>query len=93
MKAKSKYGQLPLMSFGSGKTTVAQSGAMLRFAGQIGAERKGSMLHHPIADAKAMLALEEVLGLAADFDRSWNPCLYAGPLLFLIFIVFGKSSN
>ena len=67
LKPKTKYGQLPILSIDGGEP-IAQSHAMLRYAG-----RQGDGSLYPV-DAEAMLAIEEVLGLAGDFDRAWLPC-------------------
>jgi len=69
LKPNTKFGQLPLMSVDGGEA-MAQSGAMLRFAGHLG---DGSL--YP---AENLLAIEEAIGLAEDFQRAWMPNLYIG---------------
>eukprot|EP00929_Paragymnodinium_shiwhaense_P109344 TRINITY_DN75750_c0_g1_i1.p1 TRINITY_DN75750_c0_g1~~TRINITY_DN75750_c0_g1_i1.p1 ORF type:complete len:221 (+),score=68.47 TRINITY_DN75750_c0_g1_i1:103-765(+) len=68
LKPTTKYGQLPQM-WVDGKL-VAQSGAMLRYAGKL-----GGLI--PEDDMK-MLAVEEVIGLEEDIGKAVAPSLYIG---------------
>mmetsp|Transcript_9533 Transcript_9533/g.14344 ORF Transcript_9533/g.14344 Transcript_9533/m.14344 type:complete len:224 (-) Transcript_9533:85-756(-) len=68
MKPTTKFGQLPLLSIDGGEP-IAQSGAMLRHIGRLG----NSSLY-PRDDAKE-LQIDELIGLAEDFDRAFFPCL------------------
>jgi glutathione S-transferase len=72
VKETTKFGQLPVMTLDDGEA-IAQSGAMLRFAGRL----KDSPLY-PAGDIAKCLLIEEALGLAGDFDRSLQPSLYIG---------------
>ena len=45
---------------------------MLRYVGRLGDSKL-----YP-RDAAKELAIDEVIGLAGDFDRAWMPCLYLG---------------
>jgi glutathione S-transferase len=47
---------------------MAQSGAMLRYAGTLATARGV-----PLYPAEEMLAIEEALGLAGDLQREWRP--------------------
>lgn len=72
LKPKTKFGQLPLLTLEKdGKSnTIAQSGAMLRYVGQLKSETL-----YPKDSAKR-LVVEEILGLIDDFAKTWTPCLY-----------------
>ena len=54
--------------------TVAQSGAMMRWAAR---KFDSTNTLYP-TDPELMLEIEEVLGLAEDFTRAWSPSLYMG---------------
>jgi len=69
MKPTTPGGQLPVMKIDDGEM-IAQSGAMLRWAGTLG---DGSL--YPAAD---MLKIEIAMGFCDDFERSWGPCRYLG---------------
>ncbi len=69
IKPTTKFGQLPLLSI-DGAEPIAQSGAMLRFVGKLGDQ---SLYPNDVA---AMMEVEELLGLAGDFDRAWTPAIY-----------------
>jgi len=71
MKPKTKYGQLPMLTI-SGKETVYQSDAMLRFVARL----KSTTLY-PV-DLRKQLQVEEVLGLCADMVKAWYPAFYMG---------------
>lgn len=72
MKPTTKFGQLPLLTI-DGSQTIAQSGAMLRYVAGL-----KSQTLYPVADARATLLVEEVLGLVDDFSKAWTPGLYMG---------------
>mmetsp|Transcript_22672 Transcript_22672/g.51839 ORF Transcript_22672/g.51839 Transcript_22672/m.51839 type:complete len:224 (+) Transcript_22672:85-756(+) len=75
LKPTTPYGQLPLMEVTEDDGSVkkfAQSVAMMRWAA-----RKFNESLYP-ADADAVLEIEEVLGLADDMTRAWQPALYLG---------------
>ena len=75
-KSAARYGQLPIMTLkfaGSIKTEIYQSDAMLRFVGSLDTTSK----LYP-ADSMVRLKIDEALGLIADLDRSWRPCLALG---------------
>ena len=78
MKPTTKFGQLPLLSIDGGEP-IAQSVAMLNYVGLMGSSA-GLYSTEPMR----MLAIDEVIGLAGDFDKAWTPCLYIGmrPALF-----------
>jgi len=67
LKPTTKYGQLPMMKVGDDEP-IAQSGAMLRWAGQLGG------LYPP----EQILKIEEVIGLAEDLMRELMPSMYIG---------------
>jgi len=69
LKPTTKFGQLPLMSIDDGEP-LAQSGAMLRYAGKLG----GLYPTHPAVVQK----IEEVIGLQEDVARAMAPALYMG---------------
>ena len=69
---KPKYGQMPIVTL-DGKEYF-QSGAMLRYFGS--ALGDGSL--YPTHDQAACMKIEEMLGLADDFQRAWTPGLYSG---------------
>lgn len=71
MKASTPYGQLPLMKIDGGRT-VTQSAGMLNYVGGLG---DGSL--YPSCPKKR-LAIDEVIGLAGDFDKAWLPAFYLG---------------
>ena len=68
---KPKYGQMPIVTLDGQE--FCQSGAMLRYLGGLG---DGSL--YPTGDKAACLKIEEMLGLADDFQRAWTPGLYSG---------------
>ena len=70
LKPSTKFGQLPIMTLPTGEE-IAQSDAMLRYVATLPA---GACLMP--ADPLAALTVDEVLGLAADMDKDWSPCLY-----------------
>jgi glutathione S-transferase len=65
MKSKSKYGQMPMMTIGGGEP-IAQSGGMLRYAGNLAG------LNPP----EKVLQIEEVIGLEEDMARAIMPSMY-----------------
>eukprot|EP00343_Euplotes_focardii_P007183 CAMPEP_0205818946 /NCGR_PEP_ID=MMETSP0206-20130828/1060_1 /ASSEMBLY_ACC=CAM_ASM_000279 /TAXON_ID=36767 /ORGANISM="Euplotes focardii, Strain TN1" /LENGTH=265 /DNA_ID=CAMNT_0053111861 /DNA_START=54 /DNA_END=851 /DNA_ORIENTATION=+ len=67
LKPTTKFGQLPLLSI-CGQDAVSQSMAHLRFVGSL----KPGLVPQKPTD---LLRMEETLGLATDFDTSWDPCL------------------
>lgn len=69
MKPSTPYGQLPLLSIDGGEP-MAQSDAMLRYAGAL-ATQQGVPLYAP----EDMLAIEEAMGLVGDFNRTYNPLI------------------
>ena len=69
MKPTTPYGQLPLLSIDGGEP-MAQSDAMLRYAGAL-ATQQGV----PLYDPKDMLAIEEAMGLVGDFNRAYSPLI------------------
>mmetsp|Transcript_13236 Transcript_13236/g.21536 ORF Transcript_13236/g.21536 Transcript_13236/m.21536 type:complete len:225 (+) Transcript_13236:39-713(+) len=71
LKQTAKFGQLPLFER-EGKPTLAQSGAMLRYAGRLG---DGSLYPQ---DPEKMAQVEEMDGLVGDMIKAWGPCLYMG---------------
>ena len=66
MKPTTPYGQLPLLSI-DGTESIAQSDAMLRYAGQL-ATANGV----PLYPADKMLEIEEARGLVGDLEREWR---------------------
>jgi glutathione S-transferase len=75
MKATTPYGQLPLLTIDD-RVPIAQSGAMLRFAGKL-ANDNGVGLY-PIDTPEKILAIEEAMGLVGDLKREWRPPLQIG---------------
>jgi glutathione S-transferase len=73
-KTTARYGQLPIMTIEDGGHTkeVYQSDAMLRYVGSVG--NANLYPTNPIQRLK----IDEALGLIADLDRSWRPCLAVG---------------
>lgn len=72
MKSTTPYGQLPLMYLDGSDKPIAQSNAMLNYVAGLG---DGSL--YPDC-TEARLVIDEVLGLAGDFDRAWMPAFYMG---------------
>ena len=66
MKPTTPYGQLPLMSIDGG-APMAQSEAMLRYAGKL-ATSNGV----PLYPEDKVLAIEEARGLVGDLEREWR---------------------
>lgn len=71
-KKSMKYGQMPVVTIDG--VDNYQSGATLRHIGA----RLGDGSLYPINDAAQVLKIEEMLGLADDLQRAWNPALYVG---------------
>lgn len=69
LKKACRYGQLPVLSVDG--VDVPQSYAMSMLA----ADYSDSLLPE---DPKARMRVNEVMGLAGDFDKAWLPCLYMG---------------
>jgi len=67
LKPTTPYGQLPLLSIDNGEP-MAQSGAMLRYAGTL-ANAQGV----PLYPLDKMLAVEEAIGFVDDLKRDWRP--------------------
>lgn len=67
LKPTTKFGQLPLMSVDGGEP-LAQSGAMLRYAGQLAG----------LYPAEKLLQIEEVIGLEEDMGKAIVPSMYLG---------------
>jgi len=79
MKPTTPYGQLPIMSIDGGEP-MAQSEAMLRYAGKLATENGV-----PLYPAESFLVIEEARGLVADLERDWRNPLSIGmydPALF-----------
>lgn len=72
LKPKTKYGQMPFM-LADGEE-LYQSGALLRWAGQMG----NGTLYPASTDPTLCRKIEEMLGLADDLQRAWTPALYMG---------------
>ena len=72
VKAKTKYGQLPLLRVND-EPVLAQSGAILRLVARM--DGPIPMDLYP-ADTEKMVRIEECLGLAADLDKSLAPSMY-----------------
>jgi glutathione S-transferase len=75
MKAKTPFGQLPLLSLDD-SAPIAQSGAMLRYVGRLCGL-------YPSNPTQA-LHIDEVVGLQEDLAKSLSPSIYIGmrPHLF-----------
>ena len=69
LKPSTPYGQLPVLSI-DGAAAIAQSGAMLRYAGTL-ATANGV----PLYPTEHLLAIEEALGLVGDLQRDWRPAV------------------
>eukprot|EP00286_Rhodomonas_abbreviata_P025250 CAMPEP_0181292902 /NCGR_PEP_ID=MMETSP1101-20121128/2767_1 /TAXON_ID=46948 /ORGANISM="Rhodomonas abbreviata, Strain Caron Lab Isolate" /LENGTH=255 /DNA_ID=CAMNT_0023397429 /DNA_START=86 /DNA_END=853 /DNA_ORIENTATION=- len=67
MKPSTPYGQLPLLTLDDG-LPIAQSGAMLRYAGKI------SGLYPD--DAELAMKVDEVIGLSEDLQIQMTPSMY-----------------
>lgn len=74
MKPTTPYGQLPFMEIDGG-APMAQSSAMLRYAGRLAAER-GVPLY--AADIQGQLMIEEALGFVGDIQREWTTVMQVG---------------
>ena len=74
IKPTTPYGQLPFMEI-DGAAPMAQSGAMLRYAGRRAAEH-GVPLYP--SDIQGQLVVEEALGFVSDVQREWTPMVYLG---------------
>lgn len=72
VKPKTKYGQMPFVE--ADGEELYQSGALLRWAGQLGS---GS-LYPAATDPILCRKIEEMLGLSDDINRAWSPALYMG---------------
>ncbi|XRB02825.1 glutathione s-transferase [Pycnococcus provasolii] len=70
IKPTTPFGQLPILKIGS-DTTIAQSDAMLRYAGTL-AQNKGIDLY----PQDNLLQIEEALGMTNDIGRDLRPCIY-----------------
>lgn len=70
LKPTTKFGQIPIMKIDG--VELAQSGAMLRWAG-----RKGDGSLYP-SDPAAQMKVEEVLGLVDDVQKAIGTVLYLG---------------
>jgi len=70
IKPTTPFGQLPILKIGS-DTTIAQSDAMLRYAGTL-AQNKGIDLY----PQDKLLQIEEALGMTNDIGRDLRPCIY-----------------
>jgi glutathione S-transferase len=66
IKPTTPYGQLPTLSI-DGAEPIAQSEAMLRYAGQLATENGV-----PLYPADKLLAIEEARGLVSDLEREWR---------------------
>jgi len=84
MKPKTPYGQLPTMTIDGGEP-MAQSDAMLRFAGKL-ATAHGV----PLYPDESMLAVEEARGLVSDLEREWRIPVGIG---FQDLALFGHSPD
>ena len=72
LKPKTKYGQMPFMDIDGEE--LYQSGALLRYVGQMG----DASLYPAATDPVLCRKIEEMLGLADDIQRAWMPALYIG---------------
>ena len=68
LKAKTPYGQLPILELNGNGKLHTQSGAMLRFCGRLG---DGGL--YP---SDKLLEIEEVIGLITDLNNALSPSLY-----------------
>ncbi len=75
LKPTTPYGQLPIMSVDGGEA-LAQSGAMVRYAGRL-AQEKGVPLYDTSTPQK-LLAVEEALGFVSDVQKAWMFAVYVG---------------
>jgi len=75
LKPKTPYGQLPIMSV-DGAEELAQSGAMVRYAGRL-AQEKGVPLYDT-SSSEALLKIEEALGFVSDIQKAWMFAVYVG---------------
>ena len=82
MKPTTPYGQLPIMCVDGGDA-LAQSGAMVRYAGRL-AQEKGVALYDT-SSPQALLQIEEALGFVSDVQKAWMFAVYVGmkPGLFV----------
>lgn len=71
MKAATPFGQLPTLQVGDDGPLMAQSGAMMRYAGSLSTD--GSM--YP---TDKLLEVEQALGVTDDLNRAFSPGLYMG---------------
>jgi len=72
LKPKTPYGQLPTLSI-DGAAPIAQSDAMLRYAGRLATARGV-----PLYPDDKLLEVDEAMGLVADLQRDWRMPVYIG---------------
>ena len=68
LKPTTPYGQLPLLEIDGG-APIAQSKAMLRYAGRLATTSRGV----PLYPDDKLLEIEEAIGMVEDVDRAWRP--------------------
>ena len=75
LKPKTPYGQIPLLEI-NGSKPMAQSEAMLRYAGRLSTE-KGRFCAYKLypRDLNRELEIEEALGLVSDIYRDFRPAV------------------
>jgi glutathione S-transferase len=74
LKPTTPYGQLPLLSI-DGAPPMAQSDAMLRYAGRLATDN-GVPLYP--RDAASELAIDEAMGMVQDLVSDWSPVVLIG---------------
>lgn len=70
LKSTTPFGKLPVLKVDD-KEWMAQSGCMLRYCGRL---PKGPNLYPD--EIQKMISIEQVLGLAGDFERIFGVCVY-----------------
>ena len=72
LKPTTPYGQLPILSIDD-KEPIAQSDAMLRYAGKLATDNGV-----PLYPSEDLLAIEEAIGFVGDIQKAWSYPLYMG---------------
>lgn len=82
LKPSTPYGQLPMMSIDGGEM-LAQSGAMVRYAGMLATQKSkadGGVTPalYDCSTPEKLLVIEEALGFVGDIQKAWMFAVYVG---------------
>jgi len=69
LKPTLPYQQMPVLYVDDAETPRTQSGAMLRWVATLNPEKN-------LYPTGKLYEVEEAIGLVADLNRAWSPCLY-----------------